>query len=144
MGHNCMGHNCMKHNCMSHVKDEGEEMYNGFKNILEKVKSAKDLEKFIGQPDKSKYQYASKVAYMYLKWVTIGWEDYINDADPDEVWDEYMSNINFDQFSDYCEEFDDLLHKYQNITKMTDRRIDKICKLLLSRINKLERIIESK
>ena len=94
---------------MSHINDEGEEMYNGFKNILEKVKSAKDLEKFIDQPDKSKYQYASKVAYMYLKWVTIGWDDYMDEADPDEVWDEYMSNINFDQFSDYCEEFVDFL-----------------------------------
>ena len=38
------------------------------------------------------------------------------------------------------EEFDDLLHKYQNITKMTDRRINKICTLLMSRINKLKRI----
>lgn len=59
----------------------------------------------------------------------------------------YIKNIKrFDlsKLDGICEEFDDLLHKYQNITKMTDRRIDKICKLLLSRINKLERIIESK
>ena len=42
-----------------------------------------------------------------------------------------------------CEEFDDLLHKYQEITKMTDRRINKICTLLFSRINKLKRIIET-
>lgn len=99
---------------MSHINDEGEEMYNGFKNILEKVKSAKDLERYIGQPDKSKYQYASKIAYMYLKWVTIGWDDYMNVADPDEVWDEYMSNINFDQFSDYCEEFDEFLDEHDD------------------------------
>ena len=39
------------------------------------------------------------------------------------------------------EEFASLLHKYQNITKMTDRRIDKICTLLLARINKLKGII---
>ena len=38
------------------------------------------------------------------------------------------------------EEFDELLHKYQNITKMTDRRINKICTLLMSRINKLKRM----
>ena len=59
----------------------------------------------------------------------------------------YIKNIKrFDlsKLDGICEEFDDLLHKYQNITKMTDRRIDKICTLLLSRINKLERIIESK
>lgn len=42
-----------------------------------------------------------------------------------------------------CEEFEDLLHKYQDITRMTDRRINKICTLLFSRINKLKRIIES-
>lgn len=59
----------------------------------------------------------------------------------------YIQNIKrFDlsKLDGICEEFDDLLHKYQNITKMTDRRIDKICTLLLSRINKLKRIIDSK
>ena len=59
----------------------------------------------------------------------------------------YIKNIKrFDlsKLDGICEEFDDLLHKYQNITKMTDRRIDKICALLLSRINKLKRIIDSK
>ena len=35
-------------------------------------------------------------------------------------------------------EFDELLHKYQKFTKMTDRRINKICTLLMSRINKLK------
>ena len=43
-----------------------------------------------------------------------------------------------------CEEFDELLHKYQHITKMTDRRINKICTLLFSRINKLKKKIEAK
>ncbi len=38
------------------------------------------------------------------------------------------------------EEFDLLLHKYQYITNMTDRRINKICILLMSRINKLKSI----
>lgn len=59
----------------------------------------------------------------------------------------YIKNIKrFDlsKLDGICEEFDDLLHKYQNITKMTDRRIDKICTLLLSRINKLKRVIDSK
>ena len=39
------------------------------------------------------------------------------------------------------DEFDELLHKYQSTTIMTDRRINKICTLLISRINKLENII---
>ena len=36
-------------------------------------------------------------------------------------------------------EFDELLHKYKKITRMTDRRINKICNLLMSRINKLKK-----
>lgn len=43
-----------------------------------------------------------------------------------------------------CKEFEELLHKYQDITKMTDRRINKICTLLFSRINKLKKIVNSK
>ena len=42
------------------------------------------------------------------------------------------------------DELDDLLHKYQPITKMTDRRINKICTLLFSRINNLKKKIENK
>lgn len=41
-----------------------------------------------------------------------------------------------------CEEFDILLHEYQHITKMTDRRINKLCTLLFNRINKLKRAID--
>ncbi|MEG0799392.1 MAG: HipA domain-containing protein [Bacilli bacterium] len=40
------------------------------------------------------------------------------------------------------DEFDNLLHKYTNITHMTDRRINKICTLLYSRINTLKKIID--
>ena len=54
-----------------------------------------------------------------------------------------IKRFNLSKLDGLCEEFDDLLHKYQNITKMTDRRINKICTLLFSRINKLKRIIES-
>lgn len=69
------------------------------------------------------------------------------DVDKFDTIINYIQNIKrFDlsKLDGICEEFDDLLHKYQNITKMTDRRIDKICTLLLSRINKLKKIIESK
>lgn len=58
--------------------------------------------------------------------------NYIND----------IKRLDLSKLDDLCEEFDDLLHKYQNITKMTDRRINKICTLLFSRISKLKRIIE--
>ena len=57
----------------------------------------------------------------------------------------YIKNIKrFDlsKLEGICEEFEELLYKYQSITKMTDRRINKICTLLFSRINKLKRVIE--
>ena len=93
---------------------QGEMMYNGFKNILEKAKSVEDLEKLIDSFDKNKYQYASEIAYMYLNWIITGWDDYVKEADPVEVWDEYELNINFDQFSDYCDEFVDFLDDHED------------------------------
>lgn len=41
------------------------------------------------------------------------------------------------------EQFDDLLHKYVSTSQMSDKRINKICTLLLSRINKLKKIINA-
>lgn len=38
------------------------------------------------------------------------------------------------------EDFENLLYKYQKITNMTDRRINKLCTLLHSRINRLKNI----
>lgn len=93
---------------------QGEMMYNGFKNILKKAKSVEDLEKLIDSFDKNKYPHAAVIAYMYLNWVITGWDDYVKEADPDEVWGEYESNINFDQFSDYCDEFVDFLDDHEN------------------------------
>lgn len=55
-----------------------------------------------------------------------------------------IKRIDLSKLDGICVEFDDLLHKYQSITNMTDRRINKICTLLLSRINKLKEIIENK
>ena len=39
--------------------------------------------------------------------------------------------------------FDEILHKYQNITNMSDRRINRLCILLNRQINKLTSIIEN-
>lgn len=61
----------------------------------------------------------------------------------DKVLD-YIKNIkrfDLDKLDGVVEEFDDLLHQYTDITHMTDRRINKICTLLLNRINNLKRII---
>ena len=64
-------------------------------------------------------------------------------------FDSIIANINnikrFDvsKLDGLVEEFDELLHKYQDITHMTDRRINKICTLLLIRINKLKEIVDN-
>ena len=55
-----------------------------------------------------------------------------------------LKKYDLNKLDGICEEFDKLLHKYQYITKMTDRRINKICTLLFSRINKLKKKIEEK
>ena len=56
----------------------------------------------------------------------------------------YIKRIDLSKLDGVVDEFDELLHKYQSITRMTDRRINKICTLLISRINKLENIINTK
>ena len=55
-----------------------------------------------------------------------------------------LKRFDLNKLDGVVEEFDELLHKYQGITKMTDRRINQICTLLFSRINKLKKIIEDK
>lgn len=54
-----------------------------------------------------------------------------------------IKRIDLSKIDGVVDEFDELLHKYQSITRMTDRRINKICTLLISRINKLENIINT-
>ena len=54
-----------------------------------------------------------------------------------------IKRIDLSKLDGVVDEFDELLHKYQSITRMTDRRINKICTLLISRINKLENIINT-
>ncbi len=53
-----------------------------------------------------------------------------------------FSRFDVNKLEDLPEEFDNLLHKYQEITHMSDRRINKICTLLYSRINKFKKIID--
>ena len=55
-----------------------------------------------------------------------------------------LKRFDLSRLDGVVEEFDDLLHKYQSITKMTDRRINKICTLLMSRVNKLKRLQKEK
>lgn len=54
-----------------------------------------------------------------------------------------LKRINISKLDGVVEWFDDLLHKYQNITNMSDRRINRLCVLLNRQINKLNELIEN-
>lgn len=54
-----------------------------------------------------------------------------------------LKRINISKLDGIVEWFDDLLHQYQNITKMSDKRIHLLCVLLNGQINKLKSLIEN-
>lgn len=53
-----------------------------------------------------------------------------------------FKRIDISKLDGIVEWFDELLHKYQNITNMSDSRIHILCVLLQSQINKLNKLIE--
>lgn len=53
-----------------------------------------------------------------------------------------IKRIDISKLDGIVEEFDSLLHKYQYITNMSDRRINRLCTLLNRQINKLKELIE--
>ena len=54
-----------------------------------------------------------------------------------------IKRIDISKLDGIVEWFDSLLHKYQSITNMSDRRINRLCILLNKQINKLKIIIEN-
>lgn len=56
---------------------------------------------------------------------------------------ENPKRIDITKLDGVVEEFDGLLHKYQNITHMSDKRIYRLCVLLQRQINKLKNIIDN-
>jgi hypothetical protein len=53
-----------------------------------------------------------------------------------------ITRIDISKLDGLVEEFDKLLHQYQNITNMSDERIYKLCVLLNRQINKLKRLMK--
>lgn len=53
-----------------------------------------------------------------------------------------IKRIDISKLDNIPEYFDDLLHKYQHITHISDKRINRLCILLNRQINKLKKIIE--
>ena len=56
---------------------------------------------------------------------------------------EDIKRIDASKLNGIVQEYDNLLHKYQHITKMSDRRINNICILLNRQINYLKNLIEN-
>lgn len=54
-----------------------------------------------------------------------------------------IKRIDIDKLDGLVEWFNELLHKYQSITHMSDNRINKLCIILNRQINKLKSIIEN-
>ena len=54
-----------------------------------------------------------------------------------------IKRIDIAKLEGIVEWFDELLHKYQNITNMTDRRINNLCILLNRQINKIKKMIDN-
>lgn len=54
-----------------------------------------------------------------------------------------LKRIDISKLDGVVEWFDDVLHKYQNITNMPDKRIHLLCVLINRQINKLEYLIEN-
>ncbi len=52
-----------------------------------------------------------------------------------------LKRIDIDKLNGVVEDFDELLHKYQEVTKMSDDRIHKLCILLNRQIDKLKNIV---
>ena len=52
-----------------------------------------------------------------------------------------LKRIDISKLDDIVEWFDNLLHQYQDLTKISDRRIERLCILLNRQINKLKELV---
>ena len=53
-----------------------------------------------------------------------------------------LKRIDINKLDGIVEWFDELLHKYQHLTKFSDTGINKLCIILNRQINKLKKLIE--
>lgn len=97
----------------------------GINNVREKLENMFILDYLISNEDRHLNNFGIIRNVNNLNWIDI----------------KDIKRIDLSKLDGVVDEFDELLHKYQSITRMTDRRINKICTLLISRINKLENII---
>lgn len=136
---------------------------NGIENVREKLENMYILDFLILNEDRHLNNFGIIRDVNNLKWLDIapifdnGQSFNIVDIDQDELMvnvdgrffyniDEFdniitivkdLSRIDTSKLDGIVEEFDELLHEYQNITGISDERIHKLCVLLNRQVNKL-------
>lgn len=140
---------------------------NGIENVREKLENMYILDFLILNEDRHLNNFGIIRDVNNLKWLDIapifdnGQSFNIVDLDQDELMvnvdgrffyniDEFdniitivkdLSRIDTSKLDGIVEEFDELLHEYQNITGISDERIHKLCVLLNRQIKKLNKLI---
>jgi hypothetical protein len=139
---------------------------NGITNVREKMENMYILDYLIMNEDRHLNNFGIIRDVNTLKWIDIapifdnGQSLGIQDYDDDELiilgqgrlfyevksFDEIikvvkdLNRIDLSKLDGLVEWFDDLLHKYQNITKISDKRIERLCILLNRQIEKLREL----
>lgn len=143
---------------------------NGIENVREKLENMYILDFLVLNEDRHLNNFGIIRDVNNLKWLDIapifdnGQSFNIVDLDQDELMvnvdgrffyniDEFdniitivkdLSRIDTSKLDGIVEEFDELLHEYQNITGISDERIHKLCVLLNRQIKKLNKLINIK
>ena len=140
---------------------------NGIENVREKLENMYILDFLVLNEDRHLNNFGIIRDVNNLKWLDIapifdnGQSFNIVDLDQDELMvnvdgrffyniDEFdniitivkdLSRVDTSKLDGIVEEFDELLHEYQNITGISDERIHKLCVLLNRQIKKLNKLI---
>ena len=125
---------------------------NGIENAREKVENMFILDYLIMNEDRHLNNFGIIRDVNTLKWLDVapifdnGQSlniDYYDEEPFDEIIKivKDLKRIDVSKLDGVVEWFDNLLHEYQHLTKMSDKRIEKLCILLNSQINKLRSLI---
>ena len=162
--------NMIRHNNINDYEDYIKELEKqGINNVREKIENMYILDFLIMNEDRHLNNFGVIRDVNTLKWLDIapifdnGQSLNIQDYNEEELvisgqgrffyevkpFDEIIKvvknikRIDISKLDDLVDWFDMLLHEYQNITNMSNRRIERLCILLNRQINKIKEIMET-
>ena len=162
--------NMIRHNNINDYEDYIKELEKqGINNVREKLENMYILDFLIMNEDRHLNNFGVIRDVNTLKWLDIapifdnGQSLNIQDYNEEELvisgqgrffyevkpFDEIIKvvknikRIDISKLDDLVDWFDKLLHEYQNITNMSNRRIERLCILLNRQINKIKEIIKN-